>query len=87
MWTSWIAYLDANPRSEATNTVSLHDIKDGRLSEPDALDETFNAPHQGPQWPESDGINILGTPLGSSAFVKQFLHIKLEKLRLLLSFI
>ena len=45
---SWIAYLDTNPRSEATKTFSLHDIPDGRLSEPDAQDEAFYAPHQGP---------------------------------------
>ena len=79
--------MDANPRIEATYTFSLHDIPDDRLPEPDELDEAFYTPHQGPQWPESDKINILWTPLGSPAFVEHFLHNKLEKHRLPLSFI
>ncbi len=67
----WIAYLDANPRNGDINTLFLHDIPDGRLPESNELDEYFYAPHYGPQWPESDGFNILGTPLGSPAFVEQ----------------
>jgi hypothetical protein len=60
---TWITYLDANPRIGDTNTLSLHDIPDGRLPEHDELYGALYAPHHGPQWPESDGINILGTPL------------------------
>ncbi len=48
---AWVAYLDANPRSEDTNILSLHDILDGRLPEPIEVDEAFYAPHQGPKWP------------------------------------
>jgi hypothetical protein len=56
----WIAYLDANPRSEDTNTLSLHDIPDSRLPDLDELDDGFYAPHQGPS-----GLNLTGlTPSG-----------------------
>ena len=84
---AWTAYLDANPRREDVNTLSLHDIPDGRLPTPNEFDDAFYEPHQGPSWPEADGINILGTPLGSPAFVTQYLQGKLEKHKLLLSFI
>jgi hypothetical protein len=79
---AWIAYLDANPRNEDTNILSLHNIPDGRQYGADEFDEAFYAPHQGIQWPETDEINILGNPLGSSAFVDQYLQGKLEKHRL-----
>ena len=45
---AWIAYLDANPRSEDENTLSLHDIPDGRLPTPNEFDDAFYEPHQGP---------------------------------------
>ena len=83
-----LLYLDANPRGEDTNTLSRHDIPDGRLPEHNEFDEAFYyVPHQCPRWPESDGINIPRIPLGSPAFVEQYLHTKLEKHRLLLYFI
>jgi hypothetical protein len=53
--------------------VSLHDIPDGRLPVPDEFDEVYYAPHQGPSSPENDGIDMLGTPLGSQEFIKQYL--------------
>ncbi len=83
----WVAFLEANPRSEDMNILSLHDIPDGRLPEPVEFEEAFYAPHQGPQWPDADGINILGTPLGSPAFVEQYLQEKLAKHKTLLNFI
>ncbi len=67
--------------------LSLHDIPDGRLPVPVESDETYYAPHQKLLWPESDGIDILGTPLGSVEFIKPYLHGKLEKHKLLLNFI
>ena len=67
--------------------LSLHDIPDGRLPAPVEIAEAYYAPHQGPSWPDNDGINILGTPLGSPAFIKQYLQGKLEKHTLLLDFI
>jgi hypothetical protein len=36
--------------------------------------------------PENDGVNILGTPLESLAFVEESLHKKIEKHKLLMSF-
>ncbi len=69
------------------NILSLHDIPDGRLPEHVELEGAFYAPHQGPQWPDADGVNILGTPLGSPAFVEQYLQGKLEKHKTLLNFI
>jgi hypothetical protein len=83
----WIAYLDASPLSEEYNTISLDGIMDGRLPNLDEFDEAFYVPNQGPHWPEADGINILGTPLGSPAFAEQYLQGKLKKHELLLSLI
>ncbi len=67
--------------------LSLHDIPDGRLPTPVEFDEAYYAPHQGPSGSDNNGINIIGTPLGSPAFIKQYLHGKLEKHTLLLDFI
>jgi hypothetical protein len=39
------------------------------------------------QWPDEDGITILGTPLGSPAFIESFLFGKGVKHRVLLNFI
>jgi hypothetical protein len=64
--------------------LSLHGIPDGRLSAPVEFDEAYYAPHQGPSWPDNDGINIIGTPLGSPEFIKQYLQ---GKHTLLLDFI
>ena len=70
---TWCAYLEANPRCEDASVLSLHDIPDGRLPAPVEFDEAYYAPHQGPSWPDNDGINMLGTPLGSPEFIKQYL--------------
>ena len=67
--------------------LSLHDFPDDRLPVPVEFDEAFYAPHQGLSWPENDGINILGTPLGFPVLIKHYLHGKLEKHKLLLDFI
>ena len=69
------------------NILSLHDIPGGRLPEPLEFEEVYYAPHQGPQWSAADGINILGTPLGSPSFVEQYLQEKLSKHKTLLEFI
>ena len=66
--------------------LSLHDIPDGRLPAPVEFHEAYYAPHQGPSWPDNDGINILGTPLGSPALLKLYVQGKLEKHTLLLNF-
>jgi hypothetical protein len=72
-WDAWVAYLEANPRGEDTNCLYLHDISGGRLPPPTENDEAFYAPYTGPSWPDNDGVNILGTPLGSHTFVKEYL--------------
>ena len=65
---------------------SIHDIPDGKL--PPLMEyEDFYDPLAGPRWPESDGINILGTPFGSPAFVAAYLEKKLGKHKAVLSFI
>jgi hypothetical protein len=88
---AWITYLDANPRCKDANTLSLHDIPDGRLpgrASTNEFDETvYDEVPYGPCWHENDEINILGTPLGFPAFVEQYLQVKLAKHKLLLSFI
>jgi hypothetical protein len=75
----WIAYLDANPRSEDRNILSIHDIPVGRLPSAKEFDEAFYDPCQGPSWPENDGIDIFGIPLGSPSFVEKYLHGNLIK--------
>jgi hypothetical protein len=80
----WTTYLNNNPRN-AEGTLSLHDIRDGRIPiEIDPYDPDLCLE---PVWPANDGINILGTPLGSPKFVKQHLTTKLEKHKTLLAFI
>ena len=46
--TTWCAYLEANPRCEDANMLSLHGIPDGRLPIPDEFDEACYDPNQGP---------------------------------------
>ncbi len=83
----WEAFLEANSRCEDPNIMFLFNIPDGRLPEPVECEEGFYAPHQGPQWPNADGIDVLKTPLESPAFVEQYLQTKLEKHQILLTFI
>ena len=65
--------------------MSLHDIPDGHIPiEIGPYDMNLCLE---PVWPANDGINILGTSLGSPEFVKQYLMTKLEKHKTLLAFI
>jgi hypothetical protein len=82
----WIAYLEEHPRSSDLSVFSVHDIPDGRIK-PLEDPETSYDPLAEPAWPECDGINILGTPYGSTAFVEAYLNKKLGKHKELLSFI
>jgi hypothetical protein len=72
---TWLSYLEDNPRSSDPTALCLHDIPDGRLHPSDDA------------WPKNDGVNIIGTPLGSPTFVEEYLYKKLVKHKLLLSFI
>jgi hypothetical protein len=75
----WDAYLEANPRLVDPSVLCLHGILDGRLPPPTESDDAFyNHEILRPSWSENDGINILGTPLGSPTFVEEYLNNKLE---------
>ena len=69
----WTIYLDNNLRNSDISVLSLHDIPDGRLPQPVEVEDAFYEPPHGPMWHESDGVNILGTSLGSPTFVEEYL--------------
>lgn len=76
----WVHFLDYTPRDPAAS-LPIHDIPDGSsLTDPDDHDNMRI-------WPEDDGINIIGTPLGSPDLVESYLFGKGVKHRQLLSFI
>jgi hypothetical protein len=76
----WRQYLEETPRNPEAPLI-IHDIPDGSFLE----DE--NDPDSRRIWPEDDGINAMGTPLGSPAFIESYLFGKGIKHRKLLSFI
>ncbi len=76
----WQQYLNQTPRNPEALLI-IHDIPDGSFRE----DE--NDPDIRRVWPEDDGINVLGTPLGSLAFMESYLFGKGIKHRKLPSFI
>ena len=65
--------------------LSLHDIPDGRLP-PTVEHEPLYDPLAIYAWPECDGINILGTPYGSSELVEAYLNSNLIKHKELMAF-
>ena len=76
----WSHFIAATPRNTLTE-LPVHDIQDG--SEPiDPFD-----PESDRIWREDNGVNILGTPLGSSSFVSDYVRGKGLKHLLLLRFI
>ena len=72
--------MDATPRDPSL-TLHVHCIPDGNTLTDEADPDIFRL------WSEDDGINILGTPLGSSAFIESYLFGKRIKHRVLLNFI
>jgi len=76
-WTKFLAETPRNPLA----ALPIHDIPDGSfLTNPfDALNTRL--------WNDEDGINVLGTPLGSSDFIESYLFGKGIKHRRLLTFI
>ena len=72
--------MQCTPRN-AQSELPVHDIPDGneRVDPFDHGSERF--------WPEENGVNILGTPLGTLAFVSFYLQGKGLKHLLLLRFI
>jgi hypothetical protein len=62
----WRALLDSTPRDPSL-PLQIHSIPDGSTLSDDSDPDSYM------QWPDDDGINILGTPLGSPAFVESYL--------------
>jgi hypothetical protein len=64
---SWSHFLAVTPRNGLTE-LPVHDIPDGsELTDPfDKDNDEF--------WTEVNGVNILGTPLGSNTFVEEYLR-------------
>jgi len=73
-------FLDSTPR-DTSLTIQVHSIPDGNTLTDESDPDNFR------QWPEDDGINILGTPLGSPAFIDSYMFGKGIKHRVLLNFI
>jgi hypothetical protein len=76
----WRELLDSTPRNPSL-PLQIHCIPDGSTLLDDSDPDSYR------QWPDDDGINILGTPLGSPAFVESYLFGKGVKHRVLLNFI
>jgi hypothetical protein len=76
----WIQFLEDTPRNPLA-ALPIHDIPDGSLlTDPsDVLNTRL--------WNDDDGVNVLGTPLGSPDFIETYLLGKGIKHRQLLSFI
>ena len=76
----WTHFLESTPRDPSA-LLPNHDIPDGSfLSDPLDPDSTR-------RWLGDDGINILGTPLGTSDFIESYLDVKGHKHKQLLIFI
>ena len=77
---SWRRFLESTPRDPSL-TLHVHCIPDGSTLRDDSDSVTYR------QWPDDNGINILGTPLGSPAFIESYTCGKGVKHRMLLHFI
>ncbi len=77
---TWCRFLDLAPRNTRTE-LHVHDIPDGseRVHPFDPDSKRF--------WQDENGVNILGTPLGTPAFVASYLQGKCLRHLLLLRFI
>ena len=62
----WRQFLESTPRNPSLS-LQVHLIPDGIT----LMDESD--PDSYRQWPDEDGITIMGTPLGSPAFIESFL--------------
>ncbi len=72
--------MDSTPRNPNAS-LPIHNIPDG-ISPIDPSDQESTR-----LWPEADGINVLGTPLGTPNFIESYLFGKGIKRRQLLTFI
>ena len=71
-------FLDATPRNPSL-TLQIHCIPDGSTLTDDSDPGSYR------QWPDNNGINILGTSLGSTAFIESDLFGKGVKHRVLMN--
>jgi hypothetical protein len=76
----WRQFLESTTRDPSL-TLQVHSILDVGYLTDESDPDSYR------QWPDEDGIAILGTPLGSPAFIESFLFGKGVKLRVLLNFI
>ena len=76
----WVQFLDVTPRNPEA-PLPIHDIPDGSYLE-NAMD-----PGSIRIWPTINGINVLGTPLGSPEFIESYLFGKGIMQRQILFFI
>ena len=76
----WRSLLESIPRDPSL-PLQIHFIPDGRTLTDESDPDSYR------QWPDDDGINILGTPFGSPAFIEPYLFGKGVKNRVLLNFI
>ena len=77
---NWCRFLECTPRN-AQSDLPVHDIPDGSKRV-----EPFD-PDSERVWVEENGVNILGTPLGTPAFISSYLEGKGLKHLLLLRYI
>ena len=77
---NWCRFLDDTPRS-AESEIPVHDIPDGS-ERVDPFDHDSER-----VWEDENGVNILGTPLGTPAFLSSYLKGKGRKHLLLFRFI
>jgi hypothetical protein len=76
----WVRFLQDTPRNPNTS-LPIHDIPGGSFKlNPEDLDSAR-------LWPELDGVNILGSPLGSPSFIESYLRGKRLKHAQLMDFI
>jgi hypothetical protein len=80
IYNGWRLFLESTPRNSSLS-LRVHSIPDGSSLTDDSDTDIYRV------WPEEDGINILGTPLGSPAFIESYLFGKGVKHRILLHFI
>ncbi len=58
--------MESTPRDPSL-TLQVHCIPDGSIMRDESDPDSYR------QWRADDGINILGTPLGSPAFIESYL--------------
>jgi hypothetical protein len=76
----WHRFLESSPRDPSL-TLQVKCIPDGSIMRDGSYPDSYR------QWPDDDGINIFGTPLGSLAFIESYLFGKGVKHMMLLHFI